>query len=303
MVLDASAPEHRITACFVTAVKPVRKTCAAIRKKTISVTKKITYNHGEIFYHVYGEGSPVILLHGFGETSSVWHKQIDALQNSYRLIMPDLPGSGQSTMLNMEVDHVSLGDFAGCVNSILEYENIRQCVMLGHSMGGYIMLAFAEEYPEKLKAFGFLHSTAFADSDEKKQVRLRGIEMMENYGSYAFLKSTVPNLFAPDFKTVYPEEIDQLIEDGKQFSKKSLQQYYYAMMQRPDRTHVLKNSKVPVLFMLGTQDVAAPLSDLLKQVHLPRISYIHILNTGHMGMWEASGGFNEYLEEFVNESV
>ena len=243
------------------------------------------------------------MLHGFGETSAVWHQQVDALKRNYRLIIPDLPGSGQSATLDRAVTDVSMADFAGCVNPILEHENIQQCVMLGHSMGGYIMLSFAEKYPEKLQAFGFLHSTAFPDSEEKKQNRLRGIEMIENYGSFAFLKTTIPNLFAPDFKERNPSEIDQLIEDGKQFSEKSLQQYYYAMMQRPDRTHVLKNSRVPVLFMLGRQDVAAPLDDLLKQVHLPRISYIHILNTGHMGMWEAAQGFNEYLEEFLNESA
>jgi pimeloyl-ACP methyl ester carboxylesterase len=75
------------------------------------------------------------------------------------------------------------------------------------------------------------------------------------------------------------------------------------MMKRPDRTHVLKNSTVPILFVIGTEDVAAPLNDVLKQVHLSEISYIHILeNTGHMGMWESADILNEYLEEFVNES-
>ena len=72
--------------------------------------------------------------------------------------------------------------------------------MLGHSMGGYITLAYVEKYSEKLKAFGFVHSTAFADSEEKKQNRKRGIEMMGEYGSYAFIKNTTPNLFTPAFK-------------------------------------------------------------------------------------------------------
>src|SRR5580765_7369457 len=108
------------------------------------MTKKITYNNAEIFYHVYGEGPAVVLLHGFGESGSVWHKQINTLQPICRLIVPDLPGSGRSGTLNIAIPDISLSDFADCINSILENENINQCILLGHSMGGYIMLAYAE---------------------------------------------------------------------------------------------------------------------------------------------------------------
>ena len=78
------------------------------------------------------------------------------------------------------------------------------------------------------------------------------------------------------------------MKQEKLLIKQALQQYYYAMMQRPDRTHVLKNNKVPVLFVIGTEDIAAPLNDVLKQVHLPEIAYIYIIeNIGHMSMLEA----------------
>jgi pimeloyl-ACP methyl ester carboxylesterase len=265
--------------------------------------KNITYNDTEIFYHVYGAGKPLVLLHGFGETSSVWKYQIESLKSIYKLIVPDLPGSGKSGELNIEITDISLSDFSDCVYSILQNENIKECIMLGHSMGGYIVLAFAEKYAGLLKAFGLVHSTAFADSDEKKKARSQGIKMIETYGSYSFLKTTLPALFSEKFKKEHPEEISELIEEGKQFTKRSLQQYYHAMMVRPDRTDVLRNSVVPNLFVIGTEDVAAPLNDVLKQAHLPEMSYIHILeNTGHMGIWEAANELNEYLEEFVNES-
>ena len=268
------------------------------------MTKKTIFQGSEIFYDVYGEGVPVVLIHGFAETSKVWHKQIDELKKICRLITPDLPGSGRSGTLPIEIDKFSVPDLAACLTAVLQNENIEKCIMLGHSMGGYVMLDFAEKHPQRLIAFGFLHSTAFADSEEKKQNRQRGIELIEAYGSYSFLKNTTPNLFAEIFRTEHPEEVSDLIEDGKRFGKQSLQQYYHAMMQRPDRTHVLKNSTVPVLFIIGSDDVAAPLNDLLKQVHLPGISYIHILeHTGHMGMWEAAAVFNDHLEEFINESA
>jgi pimeloyl-ACP methyl ester carboxylesterase len=173
--------------------------------------------------------------------------------------------------------------------------------MIGHSMGGYITLTFAELYPEMLNGFGFIHSTAFADSEEKKQNRLRGIQLIAEYGGYSFLKNTIPNLFGAAFKEQFPEKVEALIEAGKQFSNEALQQYYFAMMNRTDTTAVIKGSKVPVLFILGTEDVAAPLNDVLQQAHLANCSYIHILNNvGHMGMWEATDKVNNHFFNFIN---
>jgi pimeloyl-ACP methyl ester carboxylesterase len=171
-------------------------------------------------------------------------------------------------------------------------------------MGGYITLAFAEKYPQLLKGFGLVHSTAFADTEEKKHNRQRGIDIMDQYGSYSFLKNTIPNLFSSNFKKEHPEKINSLIEDGNKFSKEALQDYYRAMINRPDRTPILKNSKVPVLFTIGTEDVAAPLQEVLKQVHLPEIAYIHIFeNTGHMGMWEETEKMNTAILEFIKSII
>ena len=261
--------------------------------------KNFHYNNANIFYRMEGEGIAVVLLHGFGEDGGVWDEQIP-LKTYCKLIIPDLPGSGASTFTKREPLASTIEFYADCIYALLKNENIDACIMLGHSMGGYITLAFAEKYPQLLKGFGFVHSTAFADSEEKKQNRQRGIELMDQYGSYAFLKNTTPNLFSNKFKKEHPRKINSLIERGNNFSKDALQDYYRAMMQRPDRTAVLKNSKIPVLFIIGTEDTAAPMQDVLKQVHLPEIAYIHILeNTAHMGMWEASEKLNTAILEFI----
>lgn len=256
-----------------------------------------------ISYKVLGKGVTVLLLHGFGEDGSVWYEQSDFLKEYCKLIIPDLPGSGASFFAN-ENDGDAIEQYVEIINSLLEHEKTDSCIILGHSMGGYITLAFAEKYASLLKGFGFIHSTAFADSDEKKQNRLKGIGMMEEYGGYAFLKTTTPNLFATKFKKEQPERIEALIERGKIFSTKALQQYYKAMMNRPDRTTVLANSSVPVLFVLGTEDVAAPLNDVLKQTHLPDISFLHVLeDTGHMGMWENADKVNNAMFEFISSII
>jgi pimeloyl-ACP methyl ester carboxylesterase len=263
--------------------------------------KQFLYQSSEIFYRTEGEGIPLVLLHGFAEDGTVWKNQVEFLKQQCKLIIPDLPGSGRSQMLSFKED-IMIDDYADCIYALLKQENITECIVLGHSMGGYITLAFVEKYPYVLSGFGFVHSTAFADSEEKKKNRQRGIEMIEQYGVYPFVKNTTPNLFAGKFKNEHADEIEALIEQAKDFTKQVLQQYYRAMMLRPDRTNILRSSEVPVLFIIGTEDVAAPMTDVLKQVHMPSVSYIHIIeNTGHMSMWEASYELNGYILTFIKD--
>ena len=262
--------------------------------------KKFNYLNSEIFYEVMGDGQPVVLLHGFAEDRNIWNEQVNFLQEYCQLIIPDLPGTGKSGMLR---ENATIDDYAASVHALLSEEDIDKCIMWGHSMGGYITLAFAERYAEKLAAFGFVHSTAFADNDEKKASRKKGIQMMEEYGVLSFLKNTTPNLFSENFKNQHPERVLDLIEQGKNFSKEALVQYYTAMMNRPDRTEVLAKSNVPVLFIIGSEDKAAPLDDLLKQVSLPNISYIHIIEgVGHMSLWEEADQLNNYLLDFIKNT-
>jgi pimeloyl-ACP methyl ester carboxylesterase len=265
------------------------------------------FNHttADVSYLTEGEGTPLVLLHGFAEHAIIWNEQINFLKQHCKLIVPDLPGSGASKFRKENVTGADTIEFyADVIYALLQHESIDSCIMLGHSMGGYITLAFAEKYSSVLKGFGLVHSTAYADSDEKKQNRLKGIGMMEEYGGYAFIKTTTPNLFAAPFKAAHPQRIEALVEQGKSFEVKALQQYYTAMMNRPDRTQVLKNSEVPVLFVMGTDDVAAPMNDVLKQTHLPKISFIHVLEqTGHVGMWENADKVNDAILEFLRSVV
>ena len=262
--------------------------------------KTFHYNNAEIFYKTEGDGIPVVLLHGIPLDASVWDEQIDFLKDHCKLIAPDIPGSGKSTFEKPEEQATTIEYYASCMHALLQHENVNACLMFGHSIGGYITLAFAEKYSQLLKGFGLIHSSAFADNEERKQFREKSIDEMEQNGSYAFLKNFIPNLFGKKFKSEHPEKINELIEKAHNFSKQALEDYFRAMMKRPDRTHVLKNSKVPVLFVMGTEDIGAPMKDVLQQVHLPKIAYIHILeNCGHIGMWEATEKMNNTTLEFI----
>ncbi|HYM92520.1 MAG TPA: alpha/beta hydrolase [Chitinophagaceae bacterium] len=258
--------------------------------------KKSDYRGHSIYYRIIGSGKPVVLLHGFGGDGEVWKNQIEFLKNKFQLIIPDLPGSGKSEM----IEDMSIEGMAELIKAILDKENIALCTIIGHSMGGYITLAFAEKYPEHLNAFGLCHSTSYADSREKKSARRKGIEFINQHGAFEFLKTTSPDLFSPISLNEMKKEINTFINSLGSLSAAALVSYYTAMIQRPERTEILRNSKVPVLFIMGKYDNAVPLKDALEQCHLPEKSYIDILTkSGHMGMMEEAGKTNRALEEFL----
>ncbi len=258
--------------------------------------KTIEYNHSSIYYRVAGRGEPVILLHGFAEDGSIWDQQVLHLQENNLLIIPDLPGSGHSDITG----DVSMEGMADVVKAIADAENIFRPVMIGHSMGGYVTLAFAERYPETLSAFGLFHSTTYADTPEKIASRKKNIGFISSHGTHKFLSQSIPGLFSDEFKTRHPDVIEKLITQYRLFKPTFLILYYEAMMKRPDRTHVLKTFVKPVLFVIGKFDNAIPFGDSLQLCHLPSLSYIHILgNSGHMGMIEEVNSSNEILQSFL----
>lgn len=237
-----------------------------------------------LFYRIAGEGEPVILIHGFAEDGSVWDGMIKGLSNEYRVIVPDLAGSGRSKG-NME--NISMESMAEHINMILEKEKIDRCFMIGHSMGGYIALAFAERYVDKLKGLGLFHSTAFPDSDQKKAARNKNTEFIKKHGSGKFVEQAIPNLFSDFTKEKHPEFAEEMIERHSNFSAISLVAYTEAMRDRPDRTEVLKKFQKPVLLIIGEHDTAIPIEQSLKLCEIADFAYIYIAaHSGHMGMLE-----------------
>jgi len=247
-------------------------------------------------YQVTGTGTPVMLLHGFPENSEVWAQQQSNLQANYCVITPDLPGSGRSPL----TQPLSMDSMADFVHAIVLAEGIDKLTVIGHSMGGYVALAFAEKYPQHLQGLGLFHSTAAADTEEKKEARRKSIKLMEQYGSEAFVRQAVPGMFSPHTKNTQPALVEALVQMGMLCKVEALIAYYEAMIQRPDRKTVLQQIQAPVLFIMGKDDTAVPMDSVLPQVTLPPKSSIHIFeHTGHMGMWEVAQESTLVLQQFI----
>ena len=259
--------------------------------------KNISYQNTNIHYSIYGSGKPVMLLHGFAEDSSIFNLQVNYLKERYLIIVPDLPGIGKSQMLAKE--KVQLSDYAAILKAIVDEEKINRFTLIGHSMGGYITLAYADKYPETLNGFGLVHSSAYADDKAKIATRKKAILFVEQNGTAAFLKTAIPNLFYNPEKSV--DDIQTLIEKGNSFAPEVLIQQYKAMIARPDTTSILKTFRHPILFIIGEHDKAISFEHSLQQSHLPQMAYVHILrNTGHMGMKEEPDLVNNFMGEFLH---
>lgn len=268
--------------------------------------KEVFLKGKKLFYRSAGSGQIIVLLHGFGEDGTIWKNQFNAFPG-YHLLIPDLPGSGQSEMTG----DMSMEGLAEAVKEIIVHETASlffkegepgSVIMIGHSMGGYVTLAFAGAYHQMLKGFGLFHSTAYPDSDKKKQTRQKGIEFIQKHGAYSFMKTSIPDLYSPVTKEKNPSLIAQQIEASHNFSSAALVSYYMSMIARPDRTDLLKRTHLPVLFVLGKMDNAVPLQDGLQLAHLPNLSYIHILEkSGHMGMIEERETANRILKGYVDQ--
>lgn len=240
----------------------------------------------------------LVLLHGFCETKNIWDKFINVFTPHYRVICIDLPGCGDSPQV--QKNQPLLSDFSDEINLTLESLNIKTCTMVGHSLGGYVTLAFAKKYSHCLNGIGLFHSTAFEDDDAKKEVRKKAAEFVRMNGLKAFISPMIGNLFAEkgreNFRGIIQEIIDTACnEDVETIAKISL-----AMGLREDSTHLLKTLDIPVLYIIGKEDNAVPLHKSLEQVHLPKNSHVFIKNDiGHMGMFEAKLEIQQVILNFL----
>ncbi|MFZ1305885.1 MAG: alpha/beta hydrolase [Ferruginibacter sp.] len=263
--------------------------------------KTFTYQSSNIYYRTIGAGRPLILIHGFAEDGDVWKNQIEFLKEYFYLIIPDLPGSGKSAMIK----DMSIEGMSETIKALIDFElqkflsqpaEAKGVSLAGHSMGGYITLAFAEKYPDMLTSIALVHSSAFADSEEKKANRLKSIEFVKKNGAYEFLKAVITDLFTEEWAEANPEIVDRQIEKSKGFADEAIIAYYEAMINRPDRTHVLKSFTKPIMIIIGEHDKAVPFEQSMQQCYLPNLAHIHILrNSAHMGMFEETDKLNKAL--------
>lgn len=209
--------------------------------------KNILYKNTKISYTDSGEGNAIVLLHGFLENKKMWKDYVSFFSNQYRIITIDLLGHGESDCLGYI--H-SMEDNARAVYEVLEYLQIKKTTILGHSMGGYVGLAFAELYPESIQKLILLNSTSKEDSTEKKLNRTRAIKAVkQNYVNFVSL--AIANLFSENNRTRLADEIEKVKTQALKTPLQGIVASLEGMKIRKDRETLLRENLFPVLLILG----------------------------------------------------
>lgn len=260
--------------------------------------KQVLFKNTPISYIEKGKGRPLVLLHGFLESSEIWLDFIDELSKKYRVIAIDLLGHGQSGCLGY-VHSMEL--MAEGVKHVLKHLKIRKVLLVGHSMGGYVSMAFAENYPDDIKGLCLFHSSAAADNELKKKDRDRLIKLVK-FSKKDLIKGLIPNLFAKESKKRHSKSISMLQKAARKISKQSIVAALEGMKERREREIVLRFCSYPILFIMGAKDPVFSLDALMEQASLPRNSTAILLdNVGHMGFLEAREETLSALSSFAKK--
>lgn len=232
-----------------------------------------------IFYRERGKGEAVVLLHGFMEHSEMWDFHAKELSHTYRVITIDLPGHGKSG--NLGYVH-SMELMADAVKAMLKALDIRRCHMIGHSMGGYVALAFAETEPDMLKSLTLFHSTASEDTPEKKKNRLKAIKIIKK-DLVRYVNEAIPALFYRGIK-LYTQQIKKAKRMALENSNRGIVAAQQGMHDRIDRTIILPFAPYRLHYIIGEFDEILPAEKLKEEASYNKKTTVTFLeDCGHMG--------------------
>jgi pimeloyl-ACP methyl ester carboxylesterase len=244
-----------------------------------------------------GQGHPLLLLHGFCESGEMWRYLADSLSTQYRVICPDLPGFGASALTH---PIQSLEEVAEQLEGWMQAEQIQNPIVMGHSLGGYVALALLDRMGNRIQAIGLLHSTAFGDDLDKKEMRNRTLTFLNKHGAAKFVTSFVPQLFPEHRRIELAEAMALAIEDGKRSSLEGLLAYTVAMRDRKDRMEVLQQFAGPKMLLAGTLDESVKIESSRAQQGA-YTHYTEFEGVGHLGMVEEKEKTLAVIQNFVDE--
>lgn len=255
---------------------------------------QIQYKNITIDYTVTGKGTAVVLLHGFLENQTMWQYLAPVLATKYRVITIDLLGHGNTDCLGYV--H-TMEDQADMVHHVLHELKIRKSVLIGHSMGGYVALAFAELYPDNVKGLVLLNSTSRADSDERKLNRDRAIAAVkQNYT--AFVRMSIANLFSEDNREKLAETIENVKLEALKTPLQGIVAALEGMKIRNDREVLLHFGPYPIALILGKKDGVLPYDDNVTQVENTRVQ-LTTFPDGHMSHLENQKALEKTIVSFL----
>lgn len=254
----------------------------------------VTYKNIEIAYRVSGNGNALVFLHGFLETSSMWEPYIKIFSKTHKVITIDLLGHGKTPCLGYI--H-TMETMAETVFAVVKELRLRKLHIFGHSMGGYVALAFAEMYPDYLKGLCLINSTSRADSAERKVNRDRAIKAVK-HNHKQFIRISITNLFRPKNRTIFAEAVKEVKKEALTTSLQGIVAALEGMKIREDREVLLHFSPYKKMMIIGKHDPVLDVEDLLDQTKNSEVD-VDIFPDGHMSHIENKEDLIFSIQKFV----
>ena len=256
-----------------------------------------------IFYKTYGKnhGYVLVFLHGYLESGEIWDNFVGYFSDEYFVVCIDLPGHGKSKGLS---EDATLEQMAEAVIMVTGKLGVPGFHLVGHSMGGYVVMALLEKFSDRLNSAVLFHSTCYSDSDEKKSIREREIELVRNGKKELIINTSIPRLFASDNLAVLTSQVEVSKKIALKTSDSGIISALNAMKARPDRSHILAGTAIPVLLAGGRKDNLIPFETMEKMKALSQgISLVCLENSGHMGFVEEPELAVKELKKFFDSNL
>ena len=256
----------------------------------------ITYKGTNVHYYELGKGKSIVLLHGFLEDSNMWKDIATLVAKTHRVVCIDLLGHGKTE----PVEGVyTMDKMAEYVKVVIDYLSIDRLILVGHSMGGYVSLSFAKNYPEMVEGLCLMNSTAAADSTEKKINRDRAIKaVLKNHKT--FIRIAIPGLFAESDRYNYTKEIDEGIKQALTMSPNSITACLAGMKERKDRIAFFREAHFTKMIIIGHED---PILNYQNLINETKNTDIHVVefDGGHMSHIENNEEFTYNIMHFIEK--
>jgi pimeloyl-ACP methyl ester carboxylesterase len=259
----------------------------------------VKYNNTRVKFSDSGRGRLIVLLHGYLETGEVWMPLEEKLREGFRVVSVDLPGHGESDVAG---ETHTMEFLAEVTREVFKYTGESKALLVGHSLGGYVALAFAEKYPRMLSGYVLFHSHPYPDSPEAIEKRKREISVVMAGKKDLMYPANISMMFAESNLKLMDEELSRSKKLASQNPAEGIIAMLNGMIVRPSRVSVVESGKVPLLWILGRHDLYFTPEKALGTVKIPVNARVVVLeNSGHLGFIEETGTAAKMITGFAVE--
>ena len=258
----------------------------------------IETNGNIVSYLIGGDGPCIVFLHGYMETKEIWIEFANRFISTNKILIVDLPGHGESTL---DVKINTMENISRVIYQVLSYNNIDKAIFIGHSMGGYVALAFLELFLSMTKALVLLNSITVSDDKTKLKDRLKEIYLLNKGKKELLINFAIPNSYHPERKEYFKVQISNTISKAHKISKENVIAHIKGTMLRHDRSYLLKSSNIPYIILHGKDDTIFERRVLINEKSIHKSNFVLLNDCSHMSFIEKSEDVFGIIKKFMRK--